>query len=390
MHNKHGLDWARTIHSSPGWMCQGCQHESGGFDTQEQLLEHVRKAHPEEEPTTNPHQRSRARENAVCALCGTITSSMSAHIADHLVIIALWSIRWWDDDSGVPDASARSVSAHSKRASELNSECVMSEMGGDQVEVPDCSTSDTSNHSDTPDNTVAIEEPAPVTSHPLVEASSDGANNPERLRGAIYDHVSEPLRTLHIAQWKDPATDEVQPALAVTPSQTPAPFPASNLSSAAIQRDPVAVILPGSTVSRFVAISKVSRLCLISKNDSSTLGTSSATWFNQMEKLSSILQGRKAEKDSDSRPAKIAILDTGVEKGYARVIKQYRDFTRSYDTNETCQDNTGQGAIAVRLVLEICYSAEIYVGRVFESSEANDNTVGVSLMSQVTTLSVLL
>lgn len=82
------------------------------------------------------------------------------------------------------------------------------------------------------------------------------ADNPERLRGAIEEHVVEPLRKLYNFQWKDPDTDEVQPA--VTRSPTTAPFPASNLSSATMQRDPVAVPLSGSTMSRFVTISKVS------------------------------------------------------------------------------------------------------------------------------------
>lgn len=89
-------------------------------------------------------------------------------------------------------------------------------------------------------------------------------------------------------------------------------------------------------------------------------------------------------------PARIAILDTGVEEGYAKYIKCYKDFanpkgsnhpTQDHSSRDSPQDNTGHGTTAVRLVLKIYNKAEVYVARVFEKSQATSKTA--DLMAQV-------
>lgn len=71
--------------------------------------------------------------------------SISDHIAKHLISISLWSIRWWEDDSGTPDDDSHGVSAHTRRPSQLSSGSLTSGIDvpiDDQVQVPDCLTSD--------------------------------------------------------------------------------------------------------------------------------------------------------------------------------------------------------------------------------------------------------
>lgn len=72
---------------------------------------------------------------------------------------------------------------------------------------------------------------------------------------------------------------------------------------------------------------------------------------------------------------KIAILDTGVSEEYDDLVTDYKDFI-TQDEDEW-QDKTGHGTIAVKLIKKLYHMAEIYVGRVFDGSQATDNTAAL-------------
>lgn len=73
---------------------------------------------------------------------------------------------------------------------------------------------------------------------------------------------------------------------------------------------------------------------------------------------------------------KIAILDTGVTEKYYQdfedYIKEYKDFVSHNDGLR--QDGTGHGTTALRLLLKVYDDAEVYIGRVFETKDAGDET----------------
>lgn len=72
---------------------------------------------------------------------------------------------------------------------------------------------------------------------------------------------------------------------------------------------------------------------------------------------------------------KIAILDTGISENYAEYVHDYKDFTSGKD--DLYQDIPGHGTNACRLIAQVYSQAEIYVGRVFEHSDAGDMTATV-------------
>ncbi|KAJ0284453.1 hypothetical protein CBS470a_006835 [Colletotrichum nupharicola] len=81
----------------------------------------------------------------------------------------------------------------------------------------------------------------------------------------------------------------------------------------------------------------------------------------------------------DVRRVKIAILDTGVLKSFKRRVSEYKDFVLRDDSE--FQDFTGHGTEAVSLITRIYPDAEIFIGRVFERSQATDDTA--ALMAEV-------
>jgi hypothetical protein len=75
------------------------------------------------------------------------------------------------------------------------------------------------------------------------------------------------------------------------------------------------------------------------------------------------------------RPGKIAILDSGISKDHdpkGQWVKGKREFVAPED--EECLDNTGHGTCAVQLILRVYNKAELYVGKVFNSSQATNGT----------------
>lgn len=91
-----------------------------------------------------------------------------------------------------------------------------------------------------------------------------------------------------------------------------------------------------------------------------------------MDKLNLVLRPKHKDKDSTYKPIKIAILDTGVSDSHGDSVKDYKDFVNP--ENDDWQDTTGHGTNAIRLIQKIYNIAQIYVGRVFQSSTATDKT----------------
>jgi len=110
-------------------------------------------------------------------------------------------------------------------------------------------------------------------------------------------------------------------------------------------------------------------------------------WINHIKDMNRIL-GKKTKKSPtpEYKKVKIAILDTGIRKDTPEApsphwhrIKAYKDFVLK--NNEDGIDNTGHGTNGVHLIFQCIADAEIYVGRVFEFSDAGPNTV--DLMTEV-------
>ena len=103
-----------------------------------------------------------------------------------------------------------------------------------------------------------------------------------------------------------------------------------------------------------------------------------------MEDVNSILrQERKAE---DHQAVKIAILDTGIGEShpYRKHVKGYHDFVSG--RHKKASDDTGHGTNAVHIIFKLLPEIDIFVGRVFATEEANDNTQ--NLMAEVPIMSL--
>lgn len=104
-----------------------------------------------------------------------------------------------------------------------------------------------------------------------------------------------------------------------------------------------------------------------------------------MEDVNSILrQGRKAV---GHQRIKVAVLDTGIDEShtYRKYIKGYHDFVSG--RHQQASDETGHGTSAVHIIFRLIPEVDIFIGRVFETDEANDTTR--DLMAEVPFISLL-
>jgi hypothetical protein len=102
-------------------------------------------------------------------------------------------------------------------------------------------------------------------------------------------------------------------------------------------------------------------------------------WFEQLEKLTRLLRKKKLTREYEH--VKIAILDTGIRESspYWGKIKGYEDFVTK--GNKLGTDKTGHGTTGVHLIFKVLPEADIYVARVFDHEQADDDTP--SLMAEV-------
>ncbi|KAL2692043.1 hypothetical protein Neosp_002446 [[Neocosmospora] mangrovei] len=112
---------------------------------------------------------------------------------------------------------------------------------------------------------------------------------------------------------------------------------------------------------------------------SSITQASSKAWFEELDQLNEVLSSLPNEIDQTYKPVRVAVIDTGINGSdiYAKHIRGYRDFVANKD--DIKQDNTGHGTNSVKLVYKVCADAEVYVARVFEYDEADDDTQDLML-----------
>jgi hypothetical protein len=187
------------------------------------------------------------------------------------------------------------------------------------------------------------------------------------LRDALKKHILNPLQNFYKDAWENPDTSHVRPIEIDIPgpsrpeateegvrSVLPPPVPSATPWLMSPLPDGV---MPAST---------------------STRSFPSDDWFQELDKLNSVLRVKPKERHNLYQPVKIAILDTGVSEDFIDFVKGYKDFVSKEDYD--WQDNTGHGTNAVRLIQKVYNMAEIYIGRVFEDHRATMNTA--TLMAQ--------
>lgn len=102
--------------------------------------------------------------------------------------------------------------------------------------------------------------------------------------------------------------------------------------------------------------------------------------------MNAIVRIKDSERDSQSQPVRIAILDTGIDSKFSQSkrIKHYHDFISG--NHASYHDNTGHGTKVFQLILKVCDVAEFYIGRVWEGKQATTQTP--RLMEKVSPVSV--
>lgn len=103
---------------------------------------------------------------------------------------------------------------------------------------------------------------------------------------------------------------------------------------------------------------------------------SAEAWLKKLSDFTNALS-LTGSRDTESCPKmKIAILDTGITKKYYDTfrtnIEEYKDFVSGEDDLQ--QDGTGHGSTALRLLMKLNYRVQVFVGRVFKSTNADDDT----------------
>ncbi|KAK4151208.1 hypothetical protein C8A00DRAFT_17366, partial [Chaetomidium leptoderma] len=95
-------------------------------------------------------------------------------------------------------------------------------------------------------------------------------------------------------------------------------------------------------------------------------------WFNRMRSVIHILKAPSDEKEYVA--VKVAVLDTGVSPQHAEAdyITEYQDFVSR--RNDLKCDKTGHGTTSIRLILDMCESASVYVLRIFDRDVATEET----------------
>ncbi|CAN9361975.1 unnamed protein product [Alternaria alternata] len=179
------------------------------------------------------------------------------------------------------------------------------------------------------------EEYRTIVRHCIPESRKDISNNPTERRQALLDEVARPLFKL-LQRMHDPIKDE--------PLLEP------------VGGDQHSRPRPGQIDDKRSRDAK--------------------TWFDDLDELTTTLSSYKRKDKVACPPSKIAILDTGVTTEcygrYERSIHGYKDFVSNID--DSPQDGTGHGTSVLRLLLKLYEDAEVYVGRVFQRQDADDQT----------------
>ncbi|UKZ82025.1 hypothetical protein TrVFT333_009807 [Trichoderma virens FT-333] len=107
---------------------------------------------------------------------------------------------------------------------------------------------------------------------------------------------------------------------------------------------------------------------------------SSEEWLDKIDELKSAMDASSSTK-GEYNPVKVCVIDTGFNpavRGYKKV-KAFKDFVEPNSTS--IRDNTWHGTISASIILSIHENCELYVARIFESDDTDDET-GPELMAQ--------
>ncbi|KAL6904002.1 peptidase S8/S53 domain-containing protein [Trichoderma evansii] len=163
--------------------------------------------------------------------------------------------------------------------------------------------------------------------------------------------------------WKPKGIEDVDP---VTPEQALEPKRMENV-------DPVMLEEPTSSKKNMVQVIEVPSH--FKTNESHSL-KSAKEWLQNLDQLTEILSIIGKRDNKNCPQIKIAILDTGITKEYDdevnEYIEEYKDFASGEDKLQ--QDGTGHGSSILRLLLKLNDDVKVFVGRVFERDEADDET----------------
>ncbi|KAJ4113967.1 hypothetical protein NW760_000858 [Fusarium oxysporum] len=199
----------------------------------------------------------------------------------------------------------------------------------------------------------------------------------EKLRKVLQEEVVDHLHTL-IGLYGQPEKIDLRPTIQMQPSKI----------RQITQTNPVSHVVPlkQPQVPRTIIVHEHQTLNTKSVAFNGAVAScitqaSAKAWFEDLDELNEVLSCLPSETDQTYKQVRVAVIDTGINgnDSYAKHIRGYRDFVTNKD--ELKQDNTGHGTNSVKLIFKVYAEAEVYVARVFESDEANDDTQDLMLLA---------
>ncbi|KAL7969998.1 hypothetical protein HDV63DRAFT_404576 [Trichoderma sp. SZMC 28014] len=173
-----------------------------------------------------------------------------------------------------------------------------------------------------------------------------------KVRQNIYDNIVAPFRAFTLGAWEEKGIEDVEPVMLEKVPQSEKGV-SRNGESSSKGREPD------------------QRLTQSSK--------SAVEWLHKLNELADTIS-MVGKRDKNNCPEiKVAILDTGITKEcFHRCrasIEEYKDFAPGED--ELQQDRDEHGSNALRLLLKLNGDVKVFVGRVFKSKVADDDTESV-------------
>jgi hypothetical protein len=108
------------------------------------------------------------------------------------------------------------------------------------------------------------------------------------------------------------------------------------------------------------------------------VGRGSRDWFREMKSFDKCVD---ASRKPWHQKVKVAILDTGVDVTHPDIAKIKEDGRIIYhdfiDCSDDAKDDDGHGTHYTSVLAKLAPNAEIYVGRVFQSSRAVEDSIDV-------------
>lgn len=104
-------------------------------------------------------------------------------------------------------------------------------------------------------------------------------------------------------------------------------------------------------------------------------------WFGKMRSFEKFIDASRKEPDADHPRIKIAILDTGLDLSHPDISQAHEEGRlHVYDFIEnstTIKDESGHGTHCTSLLLKYAPNAEVFVGRVFRTTKADDSSCDI-------------